>query len=80
MYDVLMVQGVEFGRVVQEIKGESAASYKAKMLESELSAALIPMTRPMHDRSRRSIEALTARMTPQYNRIFMKFWETRSTH
>jgi GntR family transcriptional regulator len=72
MYEVLNGLGVEFGRVVQEISAESADPYKAGLLECELSAALIRLTRLMHDRSGRPILHLTAHMTPQHSRILME--------
>lgn len=72
MYQVLIAQGVEFGRVVQEISAESADPYKAGLLECELSTALIRLTRLMHDRSGRPVEHLTANMLPQHSRILME--------
>jgi GntR family transcriptional regulator len=72
MYEVLMAQGVKFGRVVQEISAESADPFKAGLLECELSTALIRLTRLMHDCSGQPVQHLTAHMKPQHSRILME--------
>jgi GntR family transcriptional regulator len=72
MYEILMAQGVEFGRVVQVISAESADPAKAELLKCELSTALIRLTRLLHDREGRPIQHLTAHMTPQHSSIVME--------
>ncbi|NUZ06598.1 GntR family transcriptional regulator [Piscinibacter koreensis] len=72
MYEVLMDQGVEFGRVVQQISAEAADPRKAQLLACEVGTALIRLTRLLHDRSGRPIQHLAAHMTPQHSRIVME--------
>ena len=72
MYEILMDQGVEFGRVVQQISAEAADPTKAALLNCEVSTALIRLTRLLHDRQRRPVQHLTAHLTPQRSRILME--------
>ncbi|MDF3831561.1 GntR family transcriptional regulator [Cupriavidus basilensis] len=71
MYELLLDQGVEFGRVVQQISAESADPIKAKLLQCEVGTALIRLTRLLHDRSGRPVQLLTAHLTPQHSQILM---------
>ena len=72
MYEILMDQGVDFGRVVQEISAESADPAKAALLKCEIGTALIRLTRLLHDQAGQPIQHLTAHLTPQYSRILME--------
>lgn len=72
MYALLNAMGVRFGRVVQEISAESADPYRAKLLECDLSTALIRMSRVMHDHTGRPVMYVTAHLTPRYSRILME--------
>lgn len=72
MYEVLIAQGVKFGRVVQEISAESADPHRAALLKCELSTALIRMSRIMHDQAGRPVMYVTAHLTPQHSRILME--------
>jgi GntR family transcriptional regulator len=72
MYEVLNALGVKFGRVVQEISAESADPYRARLLECDLSTALIRMSRVMHDQTGRPAMYVTAHLVPQYSRILME--------
>lgn len=71
MYEILMDQGIEFGRVIQQISAESAEPSKAALLKCEVGTALIRLTRLLHDRTGRPIQHLTALLTPQHSRILM---------
>jgi GntR family transcriptional regulator len=71
MYEVLIDQGVEFGRVVQKISAEAADPRKAGLLNCEVGTALIRLTRLMHDREGRPVEHLVAHLTPQHSEIVM---------
>lgn len=71
MYEILMAQGVEFGRVIQEISAEAADPYRASLLNTKVSSPLIRMTRLMHDQQNRPVQHLTAVMTPERSRVLM---------
>lgn len=72
MYEVLMDQGVQFGRVVQKISAEAADPRKAGMLNCEVGTALIRLTRLLHDREGRPVQYLLAHLTPKYSEIVME--------
>jgi GntR family transcriptional regulator len=72
LYEVLMDQGVVFGRVVQQISAESADPRKAGLLECEIGCALIRLNRLMHDRKGNPVLHLTAHLTPQHSQIVME--------
>lgn len=72
MYEILMDQGVVFGRVVQQISAEAADPRKAGLLKCEVGTALIRLTRLIHDRKGRPVLHLTAHLTPQHSRILME--------
>lgn len=71
MYQILLDQGVTFGRVIQEISAEAADPSRAALLETAISAPLIRMTRLMHDRQDRPILHLTVHLSPERSRILM---------
>jgi len=71
LYEILMSQGVEFGRVLQQISAEAADPAKATLLKCGVSSPLIRLTRLLHDRSGRSVQHLTVHLTPQRSSILM---------
>ena len=72
MFELLMHQGVRFGRVVQEISAESAPPELARLLATETGSPLLRMVRLMHDRKERPVQYLTVHMTPERSRILME--------
>lgn len=72
MYEILLEQGLKFGRVVQEISAESADPLKADLLKCEISTALIRLTRLVHNEAGRPIQHLTAHLPPRHSRILME--------
>lgn len=72
MYEILMDQGMEFGRVVQQISAESADPKKAALLKCEIGTALIRLTRLLHDKKGRPIQHLIVHLTPRRSRILME--------
>jgi GntR family transcriptional regulator len=72
MYEVLIDQGVEFGRVVQKISAEAPDPPKAGLLHCEVGTALIRLTRLLHDREGRPVQHLLAHLTPQHSEIVME--------
>lgn len=71
LYLILLDQGVQFGRVVQEISAEAADPYRASLLQTPVSAPLVRLTRLLHDRSDRPVQHLTAYLSPERSRILM---------
>jgi GntR family transcriptional regulator len=72
LYELLIQQGIEFGRVVQEISAESASPDHARALATETGAALLRLTRLLHDKKDRPVQYLTVHMTPERSRILME--------
>jgi GntR family transcriptional regulator len=72
LYEILMAQGVRFGRVIQEISAEAADPYRARLLGVLVSSPLIRMTRLLHDQDDRPILHLTGLMTPERSRVVME--------
>jgi GntR family transcriptional regulator len=71
LYEILMDQGVEFGRVLQQISAEAADPSKATLLKCEVSSPLIRLTRLLHDRAGKPVQHLTVHLTPQRSSILM---------
>ena len=71
LYLILLDQGVQFGRIVQEISAEAADPYRAALLQTAVSAPLIRVTRLMHDLQNNPVEHLTAYASPERSRILM---------
>jgi GntR family transcriptional regulator len=71
MYELLLDQGVKFGRVVQEITAQAADPERARLLETEVSAPLLQLTRLVHDKKARPIQHLTLHLSPERSRILM---------
>lgn len=71
LYLLLMDQGVQFGRVVQEITTQLADPTMAAWLKTEVGSPLIKLTRLMHDHEARPIQHLTALLPSDRSRILM---------
>ncbi|CAN5338902.1 GntR family transcriptional regulator [soil metagenome] len=71
LYELLLAQGVEFGRVVQEITAVAADPARAQVLQTEVGAPLLKLVRVMHDTAARPVQHLTAYMSPEHSRILM---------
>jgi GntR family transcriptional regulator len=71
MYELLMSQGIQFGRVVQEISAESANPERARLLRTETGAPVLRMVRLLHDLNSRPVQYLTVYLTPERSRILM---------
>jgi GntR family transcriptional regulator len=71
LYQILLDQGIEFGREIQEISAEAADPYRASLLQTAVSTPLIRLTRLMHDRQDRPVQHLTTYVSPERSRILM---------
>ncbi len=71
LYEILMEQGIKFGRVVQEITATAADPYHAQLLQVDIGMPLLKLTRLMYDQEREPILHLTVHMSPERSRILM---------
>lgn len=72
LYEILMAQGVRFGRVVQEITAVVADPVRAGHLRTESGGPLLKLVRVMHDVDARPVLHLTAYLPPERSRILME--------
>ncbi|WP_232229999.1 GntR family transcriptional regulator [Polaromonas glacialis] len=72
LYEILMAQGVRFGRVVQEITAVVADPVRAGHLQTESGGPLLKLVRVMHDVDARPVLHLTAYLPPERSRILME--------
>jgi GntR family transcriptional regulator len=71
LYEILMAQGVRFGRVVQEITAVSADPHYAALLGVGVSSPLLRMTRLLYAADRQPVQHLTIHVSPERSRILM---------
>ncbi len=71
LYEILMAQGVKFGRVVQEINAEVADPTMASLLRTEIGAPLLRLTRVLHDMQAVPVQHLSAITVAERSRLLM---------
>ena len=71
LYEILMAQGVKFGRVIQEITAELSDPIRAKLMQTEVGVPLLKIVRVLHDPDARPVQYITVTMTPERSRILM---------
>lgn len=71
LYEILMAQGVKFGRVVQEITAQAADPAYAGWLRTEVGAPLLKLVRLLHDPESRPVQYITVYLSPERSRILM---------
>ena len=71
LYEVLLGQGVRFGRVVQEISATIADRRGALHMKVDVGAPLLRLVRVMHDGDEKPILHLTAFLASERSRILM---------
>jgi GntR family transcriptional regulator len=71
LYEILISQGIRFGRVVQEITAVPANPFYARLLDTELAAPLVKVTRLLYDVKRRPVQYLTIYISPERSRLLM---------
>ena len=69
LYQLLMSQGVEFGRVIQEVSAVAADPVFARWLDTEIGMPLLKVTRIVYDALREPVQHLTVTMSPEHSRI-----------
>ncbi|MGJ7608032.1 GntR family transcriptional regulator [Variovorax sp. LT1R20] len=71
LYEILLAQGVKFGRVVQEITAEVAEPGRARLLNVETGAPLLKFVRLLHDLDAQPVQHLTVSLAAERSRILM---------
>lgn len=71
LYDILRAQGVVFGRVIEEITAVIADPRYGTLLDAEVGAPLLRVTRLVYDLQNRPIEHLTVHLSPLRSRILL---------
>ncbi|MBT2303197.1 GntR family transcriptional regulator [Variovorax paradoxus] len=72
LYEILMAQGVQFGRVVQEISATVGDPHRAGLLRTEVGAPILKLVRLMHDTDERPVQHLTAYMAADRASVLME--------
>lgn len=71
LFEILMGEGVKFGRVIQEMTAVSADPLLAGLLQVDVGAPLVRLIRLMHDRRKRPVQYITIHFTGERSRILM---------
>jgi GntR family transcriptional regulator len=71
LFEILLAEGIRFGRVVQEVTAVAADPYHAGLLQTDVGAPLLRLTRLIYDQDRKPVQHLTVHVTSQRSRILM---------
>jgi GntR family transcriptional regulator len=71
LYEILMSQGIKFGRVVQEITAAVAGPQHAQVLKIEVGAPMLKLVRVMHDADAQPVLHISVYLSPERSRILM---------
>lgn len=69
LFEILLAEGITFGRVVQEITAVAADPNMAGLLATDVGSPLIRITRVVYDERQRPVQHLTAFVSPERSRI-----------
>jgi GntR family transcriptional regulator len=69
MYEILLSQGIEFGRVIQEVTAFAADPTFARWLDTEVGVPLLRLSRIVYDGARTPVQHLTLTVNPEHSRI-----------
>lgn len=72
LYELLLAQGVQFGRVVQEIGAQAADPRQAALLGTDVGSPLLRLVRMIHDLQGRPVQHLTAVMPSERGSVLME--------
>ena len=72
LYEILTAQGVQFGRVVQEISAVIADPGRASLLRTEVGVPLLRLFRLVHDQDEQPIQLFETYMPADRSRILME--------
>lgn len=71
LFEILLAEGVKFGRVVQEVTAVAADPYYAGLLQTDVATPLLRMTRLLYDVADQPVQHLTIHVSSQRSRILM---------
>lgn len=71
LYEILLEQGVTFGRVVQEISAEVCDPVRARLLQTEVGMPLLKLVRVIYDPDSRPVQYISVAMTSDRSRLLM---------
>ncbi|MFT3778428.1 MAG: GntR family transcriptional regulator [Ottowia sp.] len=71
LYEILLAQGVKFGRVVQEITAEVSDPVRARLMQTEVGMPLLKIVRVIHDLGARPVQYISVTLTPERSRMLM---------
>jgi GntR family transcriptional regulator len=71
LFEILLAEGIRFGRVVQEVTAVAADPYHAGLLQTDVGAPLLRLTRLIYDLDRKPVQHLTVHVTSERSRILM---------
>lgn len=71
LYEILAAEGVEFGRVVQEITASAATPYYARLLDVEIGSPLLRLARLLYHLDGEPVEHITVHISSERSRILM---------
>ena len=71
LYEILMAQGIEFGRVVQEITAVPADPQHAALLGVNVGSPMLRLTRVLYAIDRVPVMHITIHVSPERSRILM---------
>lgn len=71
LYEILLAQGVKFGRVVQEITVEVSDPESAWLMRMEIGMPVLKVVRVIHDPEARPVQYIAVIMVPDRSRILM---------
>ena len=73
LHDLLTRQGVKLGNITQEVTAVLADPVNARILQSEVGAPLLRMTRIIYSSEGRPIQHLISYVSPEKSRFIMHF-------
>jgi GntR family transcriptional regulator len=71
LYEILLAQGLRFGRVLQETTAQPADPSLAEHLRVDLGSPILRMVRLMHDHKGQPMFHLSVYLTPERSRVLM---------
>ncbi len=72
LFEILMAEGIKFGRVIQEVTAVAADPVLAGLLRVDLGAPLVRLVRLLHDRRKRPVQYITIHFTGERSRVLME--------
>ena len=71
LYDILLAQGIVFGRVIEEITAVSADPNYANLLRTGVGMPLLRVTRLVYGTDKKPVQHLTIHLSPERSRILL---------